>query len=203
MIFLDSGYFIGLMDKKDDNHEDAIKIENYLNYADESTVVNTTVLVETLNRSVGKKDDVKQLWDDLHVNNIVIQLSDEDYLKSLEINGWFNNSINYSDCTIIQTMMSMGINRIVSFDGGFKKIGKYDVISAIGWDNMLVDYEIKNEKLKKMLEKKAQELHISLNRLMWNYINRGLMGDNVDEEKFRKYHSEEYLKEVNEALGLD
>ena len=89
------------------------------------------VLVETLNRSVGKKDDVKQLWDDLHVNNIVIQLSDEDYLKSLEINGWFNNSINYSDCTIIQTMMSMGINRIVSFDGGFKKIGKYDVISAI------------------------------------------------------------------------
>lgn len=131
MIFLDSGYFIGLMDKKDDNHEDAIEIENYLNYADESTVVNTTVLVETLNRSVGKKDDVKQLWDDLHVNNIVIQLSDEDYLKSLEINGWFNNSINYSDCTIIQTMMSMGINRIVSFDSGFKKIGKYDVISAI------------------------------------------------------------------------
>ena len=57
---------------------------------------------------------------------------------------------------------------------------------------MLVDYEIKNEKLKKMLEKKAQELHISLNRLMWN-----------DEEKFRRYHSEEYLKEVNEALGLD
>ena len=68
---------------------------------------------------------------------------------------------------------------------------------------MLVDYEIKNEKLKKMLEKKAQELHISLNRLMWNYIKRGLMGDNVDEEKFRKYHSEEYLKEGNEALGLD
>ena len=31
---------------------------------------------------------------------------------------------------------------------------------------MLVDYEIKNEKLKKMLEKKAQELHISLNRLI-------------------------------------
>ena len=60
-----------------------------------------------------------------------------------------------------------------------------------------------NEKLKKMLEKKAQELHISLNRLMWNYINRGLMGDNVDEEKFIRYHSEEYLKEVNEALGLD
>ena len=76
--------------------------------------------------------------------------------------------------------------------------------SAIyGWDYMIVNYEIKNEKLKKMLEKKARELHISLNRLMWNYINRGLMGDNVDEEKFRKYHSEEYLKEVNEALGLD
>ncbi|WP_462315860.1 type II toxin-antitoxin system VapC family toxin [Methanobrevibacter sp.] len=131
MIFLDTGYFIGLMDEKDDNHDDAMEIENYLNYSNEPTVVNTTVLVETLNRSAGSREDVKQLWNDIYLNNIVIQLSDEDYLKSLEINGWLNNSINYSDCTIIQTMMSVGINRIVSFDSGFEKIGRYQVISSM------------------------------------------------------------------------
>lgn len=68
---------------------------------------------------------------------------------------------------------------------------------------MIFGYEVKNKKLKKMLEIKAQELHISLDRLIWNYVNRGLMGDNINEDKFKELHSEEFLKEVNEALGLD
>ena len=68
---------------------------------------------------------------------------------------------------------------------------------------MIFGYEVKNKKLKKMLEIKAQELHISLDRLIWNYVNRGLMGDNINEDKFKELHSEEFLKEVNEALGLE
>ena len=68
---------------------------------------------------------------------------------------------------------------------------------------MTIEYEVKNKKLKRMLEKKAEEMHISLDRLIWNYINRGLMGDNMSEEKFREFHSEEYLKMVNDALDVD
>ena len=30
MIFLDSGYFIGLMDEKDSHHKDSLKIEELL-----------------------------------------------------------------------------------------------------------------------------------------------------------------------------
>lgn len=68
---------------------------------------------------------------------------------------------------------------------------------------MTINYKVRNKKLKRMLEKKARELNIPFDRLIWNYINRGLMGDNMDEDKFRELHSEKFLKEVDEALGLD
>ena len=74
---------------------------------------------------------MKDLYDDLYSDNLVIPLNDEDYLESLVINGWYGNSINYSDCTIIRTMMEHDIKTIVSFDGGFNKISRYEVISSI------------------------------------------------------------------------
>lgn len=131
MIFLDTCYFKGIMDKKDVHHKDALKINKCLDNLDETTVINTTVLVETLNWSVGTNDVVKDLYHDLHAKNQVIQLTGKDYLKSLEINGWYGNSINYSDCTIINTMMDMGINQIVSFYSDFEKIKAFNVISSI------------------------------------------------------------------------
>lgn len=94
-------------------------------------MINTTVLVETLNWSVGTNDNVEELYNELHAKNKVIQLTDKDYLRSLEINAWYGNSINYSDCTIIKTMMDFGIQKIVSFDSGFKKVKGYEVISKM------------------------------------------------------------------------
>ena len=64
-------------------------------------------------------------------------------------------------------------------------------------------YEIKNEKLKKMVENKAGEMHMDVNRLIWGYVNRGLMKDNLDEDLFNELHSEAFLKEVNDALNVD
>ena len=64
------------------------------------------------------------------------------------------------------------------------------------------DYEIKNEKLKKMVEEKANKMDLPVKQLIWNYINRGLMEDTVTERMFKKCHDEEYIKEYNEALGF-
>ena len=47
MIFLDTGYFKGLIDKKDFYHQDALEIREFLEESNETTVINTTVLVET------------------------------------------------------------------------------------------------------------------------------------------------------------
>lgn len=63
-------------------------------------------------------------------------------------------------------------------------------------------YDIKDEKLKRMVEIKAQELGISVDELIWGYINRGLMSDNLNEDVFNENHSSDFLNEVNEALGI-
>ena len=73
MIFLDSGYFKALNDDKDLNHEESLKIESYLECSNEITVINTTVLVETLNRVSGSYDVVKQVHNELYTKNQVIQ----------------------------------------------------------------------------------------------------------------------------------
>lgn len=68
---------------------------------------------------------------------------------------------------------------------------------------MEINYEIKNEKLKNMVENKADELNISSEQLISNYISRGLMGDCCNEDAFKKLHSEKFLKDVNDALDVD
>ena len=130
MIFLDTGYYIGLLDEKDSPHNDSIRIRDEIEGYNETTVINTTVIVETLNQSVGTCENIEELYNNLKEENKVISLTKQDYLKSLDINGWYGNTLNYSDCTIVKTMMNLGITRIVSFDGCFKKIGKYEVIST-------------------------------------------------------------------------
>lgn len=131
MFFLDTGYFKGLIDKKDVLHRDALKIKEYIDDSNETTVINTTVVVETLNKTVGTDIVLNELYNNLFVENQVIQLSHDDYLKSLEINGWYGNSINYGDCTIINTMIDWNITKIVSFDSDFEKIKAFNVISSI------------------------------------------------------------------------
>ena len=128
MIFLDTGYFKGILDSKDNHHKEALKIEDYLKNSNETTVINTTVLVETLNWFVGTNNDVEELFNDLKRKNRLICLTNEDYLNSLELNRWLNNSLNYSDCTIFNTMVDWGIRKIVSFDEGFRNIGSLHVI---------------------------------------------------------------------------
>lgn len=130
MIFLDTGYFKWLMDKKDKHHKKSIKIREKIIDLNETTVINTTVMIETLNKTVGSGKNIQKTYDNICAENKVIPLTKQDYLKSLDINGWYGNTLNYSDCTIVKTMMDLRITRIVSFDACFKKIGKYEVIST-------------------------------------------------------------------------
>lgn len=68
---------------------------------------------------------------------------------------------------------------------------------------MTIQYEIKNEVLNDLIDNKAKELCIGVEKLIWCYINRGLMDDAFNIDVFNRLHSEEFLKEVNDALGLD
>ena len=47
-----------------------------------------------------------KIYNRLNDKSKIIYLTYEDYIESLKINLWFSNSINYSDCTILNTMMN-------------------------------------------------------------------------------------------------
>ena len=63
-------------------------------------------------------------------------------------------------------------------------------------------YEIGDEKLYAMVEKKAKELHTDVDELIWCYINCGLIDEGFNDDIFNKMHSNEYLSQVDEALGF-
>lgn len=68
---------------------------------------------------------------------------------------------------------------------------------------MTFRYEIKNTKLKKMVESHAEKLGMTIDELIWGYVNRGLMSDNMNEDTFRELHSEKYMSIINESLNVD
>lgn len=64
-------------------------------------------------------------------------------------------------------------------------------------------YQIKNKKLKKMVESQAGKLGMTIDELIWGYVNRGLMSDNINEDTFRELHSEKYMSIINQSLDVD
>ncbi|WP_406537075.1 type II toxin-antitoxin system VapC family toxin [Methanobrevibacter sp.] len=130
MIFLDTSYLKGLIYGKDSFHSQALGLKEQINKYNEVTVINTTVLVETLNWSVKTNKLANRIFNEINSKNMIINLDGDDYLKALEINCWFGNSINYGDCTIIKTMRDMSINKIATFDHDFDNIGGFEVISS-------------------------------------------------------------------------
>ena len=131
MIFLDTCYLISLIDKKEPHHVDSLEIQEYLLNTNEKTIINTTVLVETLNRSIKTNTFAGKMFNYLNSKHEIIKLTSDDYLQSLDLNMWYGNSINYSDCTIINTMIKMGVTDIVTFDGDFKKVDGFNIINCV------------------------------------------------------------------------
>lgn len=130
MIFLDTTYINGLILKNDTYSSLSRNIEPFLEK--ETKVTNITVLVEVLN-SVNKynfRGNLNDLTNYLVNTNIFDFLTAEDYQKAFELFKYYNKSINYSDCTILQSMQNHGITRIVSFDGDFDKVRGIERISG-------------------------------------------------------------------------
>ena len=119
LIFIDATYYIALLLKNDKHHLRSKKVI----VPREQFVINNSVLTEILNM-VSKRSslDVRKVYRDIKENCFIFCLSDDDYLRAMELCAYYNNSINYSDCLILITMENNGINKIVSFDEGFKKI---------------------------------------------------------------------------------
>lgn len=122
MIFLDSSYLIGLIIDNDQHHLKATEFKPFLKH--EKKIINNTVLVETLN-SINRTNHT--LETESIINSIlkidkIDFLTKKEYFKSLELFNYYNQGINYSDCTMLYTMQANNVNKIVSFDNDFDKV---------------------------------------------------------------------------------
>ena len=122
MIFLDSSYIKATILKNDPYADQSRSMEPYLEH--ETKVTNITVLLEVFN-SVNHYNffgDVNELRKSLVGMNVFDYLTSDDYSDALELFKYFDWTINFADCTILQSMFKHGIQRIASFDSDFDKI---------------------------------------------------------------------------------
>ena len=120
MIFIDTSFLLALLIKTDYYHENALEIAKTIH---EKKVINNVVLTETLNAFTSKGGKIgKELYQNINEMFEVIYLDKSDYDDAIELYLNFDSSINYSDCTILSTMINNKINAIVTFDSDFKKI---------------------------------------------------------------------------------
>lgn len=128
MIFLDSSYIKGLILKNDDYNQYSKRIKPFLKH--ETKVINTTVFLEVLNAvKVNNYDnDINILLNCLVELDIFDFLTMDDYRSSMLWFNYYGKSINFADCTIINTMVNHKINRIASFDSDFDKIKGFERI---------------------------------------------------------------------------
>ncbi|MBE6496944.1 MAG: type II toxin-antitoxin system VapC family toxin [Methanobrevibacter sp.] len=122
MIFLDTSYINGLILNNDNYASLSRSMRPFLK--NERKVTNITVLLEVLN-SINKYNffgDLEYLKNQLINLNVFDFLTCEDYESAFELFKFYNKSLNFADCTILQTMQNHGISRIASFDSDFDKI---------------------------------------------------------------------------------
>lgn len=124
MIFLDSSYLIGVILKKDKYTKRALELKPLLKH--EKKLINNTVFNEVLNSlsETNSNYDVDELTD-LLLSYKIDFLTADDYADAVASYKYYNHSINFSDCTILQTMMKNKVNTIVSFDSDFDKINGF------------------------------------------------------------------------------
>ncbi len=127
MIFVDTSFLIALLVKTDSHHEKALKIAESIH---ERKVINSTVMNETLNAFTGKGGKIgKELYQIIEEMFDIEFLNQSDYEHAMEIYLHFDSSINFSDCTILSTMIRNKIDKIISFDSDFEKVKGIKIIN--------------------------------------------------------------------------
>ena len=127
MIFVDTSFLLALLIESDPLHEKALLISETIH---EKKVINNVVLSETLNAFTSKGGKLgKELYQGINEMFEIKYLNKSDYDDAIELYLNLDSSINYSDCTILLTMINNRINRIVSFDSDFTKIKGITVVN--------------------------------------------------------------------------
>ena len=107
--------------KRDNFTLKSLKLEPIL--ANEKKLINNAVLNEVLNSltRINARYDLNAILNYLYKYEIDF-LTPKDYEESINLFKYYNQSINFSDCTILKSMYENNISTIVSVDSDFDKI---------------------------------------------------------------------------------
>ncbi|MDR0911439.1 MAG: PIN domain-containing protein [Methanobrevibacter sp.] len=119
MIFVDSTFLIGLVNKKDQWHKDSKRLAPMVKKSERW--ISNIVMIETLN-GLSKLLDGKQVeivYNSLNndYNFYMVDKNIQD--KAIQLCKKYNNNVGYADTTHMVIMEELGINEIVSFDTHF------------------------------------------------------------------------------------
>ena len=122
MIFVDSSFFIALVDRKDQWHPAAKAVLPVL--TDETIIISDLIIAESITiigrRSGGKAGE--QLYH-YFIDNCDLIFTDEKILKgSMTVFLRYDGTLSFSDSASVFIMMKKNIDRILSFDSDFDKV---------------------------------------------------------------------------------
>lgn len=131
-IFLDSGIFKALIDKRDQHHREAGKIAKKL-FEGEKRLVTTNFIIDetaTLIRikcSVNALKKFRDLLDERKQDMDIIRITVEDEKMAWKWIFYDWPKLSYTDCTSFAVMKRLGINEAATFDEHFQMAG-FEVI---------------------------------------------------------------------------
>jgi predicted nucleic acid-binding protein len=122
MIFVDSSFFVALVDRKDQWHPAAKAVLPVL--ADETIIISDMIIAESVTiigrRSGGKTGE--QLYH-YFMDNCDLVIMDEKILKgSMSVFLHYDGTLSVADAASVFIMKKKNIDRILSFDTDFDKV---------------------------------------------------------------------------------
>lgn len=122
MILVDSSFFIALVDRKDQWHVQAKKMQTSL--AGETVIISDLIVAEAVT-IVGKRSGGKageQLYH-FFIDNCDIIFTDEHILKGgMSVFLQYDGTLSVPDAVSVSIMAKKDIDRILSFDSDFDKV---------------------------------------------------------------------------------
>jgi predicted nucleic acid-binding protein len=122
MIFVDSSFFIALVDRKDQWHPFAKAVLPIL--IDETIIISDLIIAESVTiigrRSGGKAGEQMYHY---FIDNCDLIFTDEKIMKgSMTVFLRYDGTLSVSDSASVFIMMEKNIDRILSFDSDFDKV---------------------------------------------------------------------------------
>lgn len=127
-VFIDTSFFKGIADERDDFYEDALKIWSHLSKENSHLLTSNFILDETftlirLRRKIGGAVGFRDLLSESFTDLEMVRVTVEDEADAWEwfLKDW--SALSFTDCTSFSVMKRLGVERVATFDKHFRQAG--------------------------------------------------------------------------------